>query len=177
MDFWNNLGNFPSGVSGYLYHSLAFTIAFNALYNTEFLAPWWQYCSNEPRRIWFLSYRRWGPSFNLCRIWILLAPSSAHQGSREEQGCTGSGGHLTKHSTCNVGACGQKAAAIHHAKGHLSDRLLDLRQPLCDLSQALALEGQAGDMGSHKYTLKLSKVRHTGQEVKSSWRTVRRFCF
>lgn len=54
---------------------------------------------------------------------------------------------VTWPSTANAvsGACGQKSATIHHAKGHLSAGVLDLRQQHCDLSKSPASEGQAGD--------------------------------
>lgn len=102
-----------------------------------------------------------------CSTMDYIYTQTAHQGSRDVKGCTGSGGHLTKHNPMQ--ACGKGATTIHHARGHPSPRLLDLRQPLWDLSQTLVLEGQAGDRVSYKYTLFLSKAVHyiyiyTGQK-------------
>ena len=53
-------------------------------------------------------------------------------------------------------AFGNKAAAIHHARGNPSPRPLDLRQPLSDLPQPPALKGQVGD----RATLYLSQAGH-----------------
>lgn len=60
-------------------------------------------------------------------VWIIFArrrhistPGEATRGTRSEGG-------LSKHEPCT---CGENAAVIHHARGHLSPKPLDLRQPL-----------------------------------------------
>lgn len=60
-------------------------------------------------------------------VWIIFArrqhistPGEASRSPRSEGG-------LSKHEPCT---CRENAAVIHHARGHLSPKLLDLRQPL-----------------------------------------------
>lgn len=60
-------------------------------------------------------------------VWIIFArrrhistPGGATRGTRSEGG-------LSKHEPCT---CGENTAVIHHARGHLSPKPLDLRQPL-----------------------------------------------
>ena len=89
---------------------------------------------NKPGRIWFPSHRQWAPSLSLCHVgpWIIFTP-------RQHIGAPGTRwdaqeAEVTWPNTTRSQACG-KTAAIHHARGHPSPRLLDLRQPLWDLSQ------------------------------------------
>lgn len=60
-------------------------------------------------------------------VWIIFARRQHISPAGEAARCTRSEGGLSKHEPCT---CGENAAVIHHARGHLSPKPLDLRRPL-----------------------------------------------
>lgn len=61
------------------------------------------------------------------RVWIIFARRQRISAPGEARRCARSEGGLSKHEPCT---CGENAVVIHHARGHLSPKPLDLRQPL-----------------------------------------------
>lgn len=87
-----------------------------------------------------------------------ICTQTAHQGSREAKGCTGSGGHLIKSNQSNGDLWGKSSSHTSHQRTSVTQTALFEAATLRFVAWPLALEGQAGDTGSRIYTLNLSKV-------------------